>query len=127
MVSARTGTVRPGQSKEKAWGGAPLSLRFRKRRIDTDSYEAAAVFGVNNDGFKDIVCGAYWYEGPYFDKKHNIADIRGVDEFYDDFGNLPMDVNGDVCTDIITGGWAGQTLHGQHKRMTLTGAAALKP
>jgi len=50
------------------------------------------------------VCGigGYWYEAPDW-KKHKICDIGQVGEYYNDFADLPMDVNGDGYMDIITG------------------------
>ena len=87
-----------------------MSVKFKKRLIDNGTYEAAAVFDVNNDGILDIVCGAYWYEGPDFAKKHKICDVMPADEYFDDFSDYPMDVNGDGYQDIITGAWFGETL-----------------
>jgi hypothetical protein len=87
-----------------------MTVRFNKRLIDTVPYEAAAVFDVNNDGFLDIICGEYWYEGPEFTIKHKICDVEPVGEYYDDFCDYGMDVNGDGWLDIITGGWFGETL-----------------
>ena len=43
-----------------------MSVTFKKRLIDDVKFEAVAVFDVNNDGIKDIVCGEHWYEGPDF-------------------------------------------------------------
>jgi hypothetical protein len=42
--------------------------------------------------------------------KHKICDVMPADEYFDDFSNYPMDVNGNGYQDIITGGWWGQTL-----------------
>ena len=85
-------------------------LRFEKTLIADERYEAAGVFDVNNDGVLDIVSGAYWYPGPRFDRKHKIADIAAHGEYYDDFSTIPMDVNGDGYTDLVTGGWFGKSL-----------------
>lgn len=87
-----------------------MSLTFKKRKLDSVSYEAACVFDVNNDGVLDIVCGEYWYQGPDFTIKHKICDIETSGEYYDDFSDYGMDVNGDGYIDIITGGWWGETL-----------------
>jgi hypothetical protein len=94
----------PGSQKEGAM------LKFEKIRIGTVTYEAAAVFDVNNDGVLDIVSGEYWFEGPDFNKQHKICDVTRVEDYYDDFSDYPMDVNGDGYLDIITGGWWGETL-----------------
>ena len=71
-----------------------MALKFRKRLVDKGTYEAASVFDVNNNGILDIVCGAYWYEGPEYVKKHKICDVLAADEYFDDFSDYPMDVNG---------------------------------
>jgi hypothetical protein len=85
-------------------------LKFEREKIGNATYEAAAVFDVNNDGILDIVSGEYWFEGPDFKKAHKICDIQKVEDYYDDFSDYPMDVNGDGYLDIVTGGWWGETL-----------------
>jgi len=84
-------------------------IEWQKIKLDDGAYESAGVFDVNNDGVLDIVCGAYWYEGPHW-KKHKLCDLQPCGEYYDDFSTIPMDVDGDGYLDIITGGWWGQTL-----------------
>ncbi|MCX5757203.1 MAG: VCBS repeat-containing protein [Candidatus Hydrogenedentes bacterium] len=54
--------------------------------------------------------GEYWFEGPDFKKAHKICSVQQVEDYYDDFSDYPMDVNGDGYLDIITGGWWGETL-----------------
>jgi len=85
-------------------------LRFDKRLIADERYEAAGVFDVNNDGALDIVSGAYWYPGPDFARKCKIGDVLAAGEYFDDFSTIPMDVNGDGFTDFVTGGWFGKAL-----------------
>lgn len=85
-------------------------LKFEKTRIGTVTYEAAAIFDVNNDGIMDIVSGEYWFEGPDFKKQHKICSVKQSEDYFDDFSDYPMDVNGDGYLDIITGGWWGETL-----------------
>lgn len=84
-----------------------MPLRFTKRLIADERYEAADVFDVNNDGWLDIVSGAYWYEGPDFTKRHFIGEVRPEGEYYDAFSAIPMDVDGDGWLDIIVGSWWG--------------------
>jgi hypothetical protein len=57
--------------------------------IAAESFEAAAVFDVNNDKQPDIVSGAYWYEGPGFVKRHFIGQPKRYGEYYDDFSAIP--------------------------------------
>ena len=84
-------------------------IEWEKIKLDDGAYESAGVFDVNNDGKLDIVCGAYWYEGPTW-KKHKICDVRAEGEYFDDFSTIPMDVNGDGYMDFITGGWWSTSL-----------------
>lgn len=97
-----------------AWGlslsGFGAELQFEKQRIGTGTYEAGAIFDVNNDGVKDIVSGEYWHPGPDYTESHKIDDILEQATYYDDFANYPMDVNGDGYLDIVTGGWFGKKL-----------------
>ncbi len=85
-------------------------MAFVKRKIDAGTYEAASVFDVDQDGVLDIVCGAYWYKGPDFSEKVEICQVQPEGEYYDDFSDYGLDVNGNGRLDIITGGWWGQTL-----------------
>ncbi len=87
-----------------------MTVRFRKRLIARESYEACAVFDVNKDGILDIVSGGFWYEGPDYTRKHKICDVMPVNEYFDDFSDYPLDVDGDGWPDIVTGGWWGKTL-----------------
>lgn len=90
---------------------AESTVLFDRTQIGDTTYEAASIFDVNKDGHPDLVSGAYWHAGPDFKTAHKICDILQVDDYYDDFSNYPMDVNGDGYLDIVTGGWFGQTLY----------------
>ena len=87
-----------------------MPLKWRKRLIADERYEAAGVFDVNNDGVLDIVSGAYWYEGVEFKKRHKIGDVRAEGEYFDDFSNIPLDINGNGLQDYVTGAWWGGAL-----------------
>lgn len=84
--------------------------KFRKQMIAAESAESVGVFDVNGDQVLDIVSGSYWYEGPLFLKRHLIGQVKRVNEYFDDFSTIPLDVNGDGKMDFITGGWFNQTL-----------------
>jgi hypothetical protein len=92
-----------------AWAASP-ELRFSRTKVSDELYEASSVADLNKDGKPDIVCGAWWYEGPEFKTRHKMCDVSYQSEYYDDFCDFPMDVNGDGYDDIVTGGWFGQTL-----------------
>jgi hypothetical protein len=86
-------------------------LQFERQTIgDNSPYEAASAFDVDNDGDMDIMCGEYWYEGPEFTVAHKVCDILAASGYYDDFSNVPMDVNGDGWMDVVSGGWFGKKL-----------------
>ncbi|MBM7567226.1 FG-GAP repeat domain-containing protein [Paenibacillus sacheonensis] len=87
-----------------------MPTRFRKVKIDDTAYEACSVFDVNNDGVLDIVSGAFWYEGPDFQKKHPICEVQAIGGYHDDFSDFPMDVDGDGWTDIITASYWSPTV-----------------
>ena len=91
-------------------GCSQQNLAFQKTRIGNVTYEAASVFDVDKDGRLDIVSGEYWFPGPDFQKQHKICNVAPNEDYYDDFGDVPMDVDGDGYLDIVTGGWWGQTL-----------------
>ena len=84
-------------------------LKWERVKISDATYEAASVFDVNKDGDLDIVSGGLWYPGPDFTESHKVANIRMEGDYYDDFSNNPLDVNGDGYEDIITGGWFGMS------------------
>lgn len=87
-----------------------MPLKFRKVKVSDETYESAGVFDVNNDGVLDIVCGAWWYEGPDFKQKHRIGEVMAEGEYYDDFSTIALDINGNGRLDFITGGWWGENL-----------------
>ena len=88
-----------------------MSLRFRKVLIADERFESAAFIDVNNNGVLDIVSGSHWYEGPDFKKVYPVGPVEtGEEENYDEFSNVPLDVNGDGNIDFVTGGWYGNTI-----------------
>ncbi|HEY3330598.1 MAG TPA: VCBS repeat-containing protein [Capsulimonadaceae bacterium] len=87
-----------------------MPIKFHKVLIAGESFEAASVCDVNNDGVLDIVSGGFWYQGPDFVKRHRICDVARCGEYYDDFSAIPLDIDGDGYPDIVTGGWWGETL-----------------
>ena len=87
-----------------------MPIKWRKVLISHHTFEACGVFDVNNDGHPDIVSGSWWYEGPGFRERHWIGEVRAEQEYYDDFSNIPLDVDGDGFTDYLTGGWFGACL-----------------
>jgi len=82
-----------------------LGERFKLHVINADSrFEAAGVLDVNRDGKLDIFCGGFWYEAPDW-KRHFVRDIKEEGNYFYDFANLPMDVDGDGWVDIANAAW----------------------
>lgn len=86
-------------------GKLPKEPTFRRYFVAAESYESVGVFDVDKNGTLDLVSGDFWYEGPTFHERHLISNERRQEQYYDDFSTIPLDVNADGRTDIITGGW----------------------
>lgn len=98
------------QAHKLALPEGPRVLTFDRVRITGRTFEAASAFDVDGDGEKDLVSGAFWYQGPAFEAAHRITEIQPAGEYWDDFSDFPLDVNGDGHPDIITGGFFGGPL-----------------
>ena len=87
-----------------------LGKGFRLHVINADSrFEAAGITDINRDGKLDIFCGGFWYEAPAW-KKHVVRDVPEQGDYYYDFANLPMDIDGDGWPDIADGAWHNKKL-----------------
>ena len=82
--------------------GEAGDLVFQRHVVSAESeYSAVAVLDVNHDGRQDILCGGFWYEAPTW-RRHFVRDVEHIGGRFDGYSHLPMDVNGDGWTDIIT-------------------------
>src|SRR6059036_1760227 len=100
-----------------AFAGAVLSLTaasrspdipFTIRPIDNGASETAAVADVNKDGRLDIISGENWYESSSRPgstqatwTKHKFRDLNYTNNYYDNFSDLPVDVDGDGYPDLV--------------------------
>lgn len=77
---------------------------WRKHTInDQSQFEAAGAADVNEDGRLDVFSGDSWYQAPDW-KRHQVRTVLpGTNpHYYEDFADLPLDVNGDGHVDIVT-------------------------
>jgi HEAT repeat protein len=82
-----------------------LGKSFKLHVINADSrFEAACIADINRDGRLDIFCGGFWYEAPSW-KKHLVREVTEEGDYYYDFANLPMDIDGDGWIDIADAAW----------------------
>jgi len=93
---------------------AQPAVSFQTHRIGTFRSEACGVADFNNDGRLDIVAGPNLYLAPDW-KPLTIRTLSGtVDEqgkgYYDDFMNLPLDVDADGKVDVATCGWFSKSV-----------------
>ena len=86
-------------------------LAFRRHGLNAESaFPSCAVFDVNHDGKMDIVCGGFWYEAPNW-QRHFLRDVEVIGGRYDDYSNLPLDVNGDGWLDLVSANYRCRKLY----------------
>ena len=92
----------------RSLAGEPM---FRVHAINPDStFSACAAIDVNRDGRLDVVCGGWWYEAPTW-KRHFLREVEVIRGRYDDFSNLPLDVNRDGWPDLISANYRSKTMY----------------
>lgn len=85
-------------------------IPFRSHVIDNGASETAAVADVNNDGRLDIISGENWYEAPRRGAeqpwtKHKFRELDYTSNYYDNFSDLPVDVDADGYPDLVRVTW----------------------
>ena len=79
-------------------------IPFKSQMIDNGASETAAVVDVNRDGRLDIVSGENWYAAPGW-TKHKFRDLNYTNNYFDNFSDLPVDVDGDGYPDLVGVTW----------------------
>jgi hypothetical protein len=79
-------------------------IPFKSQMIDNGASETAAVVDINRDGRLDIVSGENWYAAPAW-TKHKFRDLNYTSNYFDNFSDLPVDVDGDGYPDLVRVTW----------------------
>ena len=79
-------------------------IPFKPMMLDNGASETAAVADINKDGRLDIVSGENWYEAPSW-TKHRFRELTFTNNYYDNFSDLPVDVDGDGYPDLVRVTW----------------------
>lgn len=89
--------------------GEPVEFRVHELNPDSE-FSAAAVFDVDHDGDLDIVSGGFWYAAPTWERRavREVENIRGR---FDDYSNLPLDVNGDGWMDLVSCNYRSRSIY----------------
>src|SRR5277367_3519713 len=89
-------------------------IAFLAHRLGTDHAEGISMLDMNNDGFVDLLSGAYWYENPGANggewKQHQFRTVGIHNEFVSDCGEWIVDVDHDGLPDLVTTGWISNGL-----------------
>jgi hypothetical protein len=83
---------------------APPAPTFKKLCLTHKFYAEGAYYAdFNKDGKLDVVAGPFWYEGPDFQKKHEILAPKAYEpqNYSDNFLTYTGDFNGDGWPDVF--------------------------
>jgi len=87
-----------------ALAAEPRAVQYKKLTLTDQFYcEGAHIADFNKDGKMDVVSGPFWYEGPDFQKKHEIRPVKAYDPkgYSDNFLTYTGDYNGDGWMDVF--------------------------
>ncbi len=89
----------------------PPPLRFETLHLSDLFYCEGATFGdFNRDGKGDVVSGPYWYAGPDFSQRHELAEPVAFDPLHysKNFFAFPYDFDRDGWLDLFFIGFPGE-------------------
>jgi dienelactone hydrolase len=91
--------------------GSAADLQFRPHAIDPEHVNSAAcAIDVDRDGKLDVVSGGWWYRAPDW-KRTFVRDVEVIRGRFDDYSNLPLDVNGDGRVDYISANYRSSKIY----------------
>lgn len=98
-------------ASNRLFGQSSLMLHsFERMQLTKEYYSEGANAGdLNHDGIIDVVYGPQWYEGPSFEKVHEIYAPKSQNRegYADHFFAWIYDFNGDGWGDVFTVGFPG--------------------
>ena len=83
---------------------AVAEVSFEKKQLSDKFYgEGVSVGDFNQDGNPDIVNGPFWYEGPAFEKSHEIYPAKAFEPkgYSNNFQTFAGDINADGADDVL--------------------------
>ena len=87
------------------------TMNFRAVVINAESeFSAAAALDVNADGRLDIVSGGWWYAAPNWER-NRLREVERIGSRFDDYSNLPLDVDGDGDSDLISANYRSKSIY----------------
>jgi hypothetical protein len=87
-----------------AVGAETSAPKFKKLTLSTEFFAEGAYYGdFNRDGKLDVVAGPFWFEGPDFQKRHEIYEPKPIDPkgYSENFLAFTDDFNGDGWIDVV--------------------------
>ena len=89
----------------------PEDVSWKLHTIDADNINSSgAMVDVNRDGKLDIIAGQFWYEAPNW-KRHFVREVEVIRGRNDDYSSLPIDLNGDGWTDLVSVNYRSASLY----------------
>ena len=85
-------------------GAEPRMPTFKKVQLSDKFYAEGAYYAdFNKDGKLDVLAGPFWFEGPDFQKKHEIFPPKDFDpnDYSNNFLTYTGDFNGDGWPDVL--------------------------
>ncbi len=84
---------------------------FKAHVLNAESeFSAATAIDMNQDGRLDIVSGAWWYAAPDW-TRHTFREVEQIRGRFDDYSNLPLDVDNDGDLDIVSVNYRSKSLY----------------